>query len=64
MIRPAMSATATRNGHSANPVGDGRLRPEDEESPETESRGSLPERLIRALASQAVSYTHLTLPTN
>jgi 1-acyl-sn-glycerol-3-phosphate acyltransferase len=56
MIRPAMSATATsRNGHSANPVGDGRLHREDEESPETDSRASLPERLVKALAGQVVS---------
>jgi 1-acyl-sn-glycerol-3-phosphate acyltransferase len=51
-----MSATATsRNGHSANPVGDGRLGPEHEEDPQRESRGSLPGRLVRALAGQIAS---------
>jgi 1-acyl-sn-glycerol-3-phosphate acyltransferase len=51
-----MSATATRNGHSANPVGDGSLRREDEESAETSSSGgSLPGRLIRAIAGQIAS---------
>jgi 1-acyl-sn-glycerol-3-phosphate acyltransferase len=51
-----MSATATsRNGHSANPVGDGRLGHEDEDSPEGDSGGSLPGRLIKALAGQVVS---------
>ena len=43
-----MGATATRNGHSENPVGDGRLRREDE-SPRAPS---LPGRLARALAGQ------------
>jgi 1-acyl-sn-glycerol-3-phosphate acyltransferase len=43
-----MGATATRNGHSENPVGDGRLRREDE-SPRARS---LPGRLARALAGQ------------
>jgi 1-acyl-sn-glycerol-3-phosphate acyltransferase len=51
-----MSATATsRNGHIANPVGDGSLSREDEESPETDSRGSLPGRLVKALAAQITS---------
>jgi len=51
-----MSATATsRNGHSSNPVGDGSLSPNDEESPEAESQGSLPGRLLRALAGQVTS---------
>jgi len=51
-----MSATATsRNGHSSNPVGDGSLRPDDEESPEPESQGSLPARLLKALAGQVTS---------
>src|SRR6478735_9076787 len=50
-----MSATATsRNGHSANPVGDGRLDHEDEDSPEGDSGGSLPGRLLKALAGQVV----------
>ena len=43
-----MSATATRNGHSSNPVGDGRLR-RDEEPPDP---GPLPLRLARVLADQ------------
>ena len=44
----AVSATATsRNGHSTNPVGDGRLRQE-----EPPPRASLPGRLLRALADQ------------
>jgi 1-acyl-sn-glycerol-3-phosphate acyltransferase len=44
----AVSATATsRNGHSTNPVGEGRLRREEEPQPQ-----SLPGRLIRALADQ------------
>src|SRR6266542_6065856 len=44
----AVSATATsRNGHSANPVGDGRLRQE-----EPPARASLPGRLLRVLADQ------------
>jgi 1-acyl-sn-glycerol-3-phosphate acyltransferase len=56
MMPSAMSATATsRNGHSSNPVGDGSLRPNDEESPEAESQGSLPERLLKALAGQVTS---------
>jgi 1-acyl-sn-glycerol-3-phosphate acyltransferase len=43
-----VSATATsRNGHSTNPVGDGRLRQE-----EPRPRASLPGRLLRALADQ------------
>jgi 1-acyl-sn-glycerol-3-phosphate acyltransferase len=51
-----MSATATsRNGHSTNPVGDGRLGHEDDEIPEAGSRGSLPGRLIRGLAGQIAS---------
>ena len=50
-----MSATATRNGHSANPVGDGSLRRDDEDDPETDSGGSLPGRLLRALAGQISS---------
>ena len=51
-----MSATATsRNGHSGNPVGDGKLHPADEESPEAESQGSLPGRLLKALAGQITS---------
>ena len=51
-----MSATATsRNGHSANRVGDGRLGHEDEDSPEGDSGGSLPGRLIKALAGRVVS---------
>jgi 1-acyl-sn-glycerol-3-phosphate acyltransferase len=55
-MAPAMSATATsRNGHSSNPVGDGTLGPADEESPEAESQGSLPGRLLRALADQITS---------
>jgi 1-acyl-sn-glycerol-3-phosphate acyltransferase len=48
MIDPAMSATATRNGHSANPVGDGRLQREEEPP----GPGPLPLRLARALADQ------------
>jgi 1-acyl-sn-glycerol-3-phosphate acyltransferase len=56
MMPPAMSATATsRNGHSNNPVGDGSLRPDDEESPAAESQGSLPGRLLKALAGQVTS---------
>src|ERR671936_260186 len=44
----AVSATATsRNGHSTNPVGDGRLRRDEEPQPQ-----SLPGRVIRALADQ------------
>src|SRR5919108_3483782 len=44
----AVSATATsRNGHSTNPVGDGRLRRDEEPRPQ-----SLPGRVIRALADQ------------
>ena len=51
-----MSATATsRNGHSANPVGDGRLGREDEDVPEPDSGGSLAGRLVRALAGQITS---------
>ena len=51
-----MSATATsRNGHSANSVGDGRLGREDEDGPETDSGGSLAARLVRALAGQITS---------
>jgi hypothetical protein len=51
-----MSATATRNGHSANPVGDGSLGREDEEDAETDSgAGSLPGRLLRAIAGQISS---------
>ena len=51
MMPSAMSATATsRNGHSSHPVGDGSLRPDDEESPQGESQGSLPGRLLKALA--------------
>ena len=51
-----MSATATsRNGHSSNPVGDGRLHHEDEEGPEAASQGSLPGRLLKALAGQITS---------
>ena len=43
-----MSATATRNGHSANPVGDGSLGREDEDDAESDSgAGSLPGRLLR-----------------
>jgi 1-acyl-sn-glycerol-3-phosphate acyltransferase len=43
-----VSATATsRNGHSTNPVGDGRLRQEEEPRPQ-----GLPGRLLRALADQ------------
>jgi 1-acyl-sn-glycerol-3-phosphate acyltransferase len=53
---PAMSATATsRNGHSSNPVGDGTLSADDEESPAAESAGSLPGRLLKALAGQVTS---------
>jgi 1-acyl-sn-glycerol-3-phosphate acyltransferase len=48
MIEMAMSATATRNGHSTNPVGDGSLH-RDEES---DGGGPLPLRLARALADQ------------
>jgi 1-acyl-sn-glycerol-3-phosphate acyltransferase len=56
MMRSAMSATATsRNGHSSHPVGDGSLRPGDEDGPEAESHGSLPGRLLRALAGQITS---------
>src|SRR3954465_13351373 len=56
MMPPAMSATATsRNGHSGNPVGDGTLRPNDEESPVAETQGSLPGRLPRAPAGQVTS---------
>jgi 1-acyl-sn-glycerol-3-phosphate acyltransferase len=52
MIAAAMSATATsRNGHSANPVGDGRLRAEEQ----TERGPSLPGRLARALAGPVTS---------
>ena len=50
-----MSATATRNGHSANPVGDGRLGREDEDGPEPDAQGSLPGRLVKALAGQITS---------
>jgi 1-acyl-sn-glycerol-3-phosphate acyltransferase len=54
MIRPPMSPTATsRNGHSANPVGE--RSPWREEDPETDSLGSLPGRLARALAGQIAS---------
>jgi 1-acyl-sn-glycerol-3-phosphate acyltransferase len=56
MMPTAMSATATsRNGHSTNPVGDGSLRHEDGEEPEAASEGSLPGRLLRALAGQISS---------
>jgi 1-acyl-sn-glycerol-3-phosphate acyltransferase len=56
MMPSAMSATATsRNGHSSNPVGDGSLGTSEEESPEAESQGSLPGRLLRALAGQITS---------
>jgi 1-acyl-sn-glycerol-3-phosphate acyltransferase len=45
-----MSATMTsRNGHSANPVGDGRLSREDAGG---RAREGLPARLVRALAGQ------------
>jgi 1-acyl-sn-glycerol-3-phosphate acyltransferase len=47
MIAAAMSATATRNGHSTNPVGDGRLG--GDEDPQGSAAG-LPGRLVRALA--------------
>ena len=54
----AMSATATsRNGHSANPVGDGRLGREDEESPEADSGARCPggcSRPSRARSSSRV----------
>jgi 1-acyl-sn-glycerol-3-phosphate acyltransferase len=51
-----MSATATsRNGHSTNPVGDGRLGPEQEGNSRPESRGSLPGRLVKAVAGQISS---------
>jgi 1-acyl-sn-glycerol-3-phosphate acyltransferase len=47
----AVSATATsRNGHSTNPVGDGRLGREDE--PAGPSLAGLPRRMVRALADQ------------
>jgi 1-acyl-sn-glycerol-3-phosphate acyltransferase len=56
MMPSAMSATATsRNGHSSNPVGDGSLGSSEEESPEAESPGSLPGRLLKALAGQITS---------
>jgi 1-acyl-sn-glycerol-3-phosphate acyltransferase len=48
MIEPAMGATATRNGHSTNAVGDGRLHREQELS----GFGPLPARLAKALAGQ------------
>jgi 1-acyl-sn-glycerol-3-phosphate acyltransferase len=45
-----MSATVTsRNGHSSNPVGDGRLQ---RDGAEDESRPRLPGRLVRALAGE------------
>src|SRR5215470_8984149 len=43
-----MSATATRNGHSANPVGDGRLHRDEE----ADGSGPLPLRMAKALADQ------------
>jgi 1-acyl-sn-glycerol-3-phosphate acyltransferase len=46
MIEGAMGATATRNGHSTNPVGDGRLHRDDP------ARESLAGRAARALAGQ------------
>jgi 1-acyl-sn-glycerol-3-phosphate acyltransferase len=47
----AVSATATsRNGHSTNPVGDGRLRGDGE--PAGPSLAGLPGRLVRAFADQ------------
>jgi 1-acyl-sn-glycerol-3-phosphate acyltransferase len=57
MIGTAMSATATsRNGHSDDPVGDGRLRgQEDEPAGDPPRAGSLPERAIRALAGRATA---------
>jgi 1-acyl-sn-glycerol-3-phosphate acyltransferase len=46
----AVSATATsRNGHSTNPVGDGRLQ---QDEPAEEQQSSLPGRLLRALGGQ------------
>jgi len=46
----AVSATATsRNGHSTNPVGDGRLQ---QDEPAEEQQASLPGRFLRALAGQ------------
>ena len=52
-----MSATTatSRNGHGANPVGDGRLGREGEDDPEGDSGGSLPGRLLKALAGQITS---------
>ena len=52
-----MSATTatSRNGHGANPVGDGRLGREGEDDPERDSGGSLPGRLLKALAGQITS---------
>jgi 1-acyl-sn-glycerol-3-phosphate acyltransferase len=47
MIAAAMSATATRNGHSTDPVGDGRMRRDEDPS---RSAAGLPGRLVRALA--------------
>src|SRR6266496_4364172 len=50
MISSAMSATATsRNGHSTNPVGDGRLNGDDTPP---QAAQALPGRLARALAGQ------------
>jgi 1-acyl-sn-glycerol-3-phosphate acyltransferase len=49
MIAAAMSATATRNGHSTDPVGDGRMRRDEDPS---RSAAGLPGRLVRALANQ------------
>jgi 1-acyl-sn-glycerol-3-phosphate acyltransferase len=49
MIAAAMSATATRNGHSTDPVGDGRMRRDEDPS---RSAAGLPGRLVRALAGQ------------
>src|SRR2546421_3705814 len=56
MMPSAMTATApSRNGHSSNPVGDGTLGSADEGGPEAESQGSLPGRLLKALAGQITS---------
>src|SRR2546423_10229720 len=56
MMPAAMSPRATsRTGHSSNPVGDGTLGSADEGSPEAESQGSLPGRLLKALAGQITS---------
>ncbi|MEA2358534.1 MAG: hypothetical protein QOI62_1794 [Solirubrobacteraceae bacterium] len=55
MIPSAMGATATSaNGHSSNPIGDGRLRRDgdDDATGPLGPLGPLPRRIARALASQ------------